>query len=81
MEDGEMKNYYVIWRADGDDFLITLLTLEEEFYVGLANKQIIEFCWDAEYPDEDNPYVKGGYTPYDIIDVVTGDNIQFVGKL
>ena len=80
-----MQTYYVIWRGDEDDFMLTALDLEAAFFATLSNNQIIKMCYDAEYlsleDSEPNPYSdEAGGAPYDLIDIITGTDVQCVGS-
>ena len=76
-----MKNFYVFWRGDEDDFFGTVLTFEDDFDVrGLTNQQWVQMAFDAEYHGELNPFVGDNAASYDLIEIVGGDNIQFYMK-
>lgn len=78
----QLKSYYVIWRGDEDDFFITRLDLDPLLMAPgdnrLSNQQVVQMAFDVEYPDEHNPYVGDSPASYEMIDIFTGDNIQFV---
>lgn len=76
-----MQTYYVIWRGDEDDFMITPLDLERQHFEALDHNQIVQMCFDAEWPGENNPFVGDDPASYDLIQIVTGTNVQFVGWL
>jgi hypothetical protein len=72
-----MHTYYVIWRGDEDEFFITRLELPVGMIDTLCNQQVVQMAFDAEYPDEPNPFVGDDAEPYDMIDIFSGDNITF----
>nr|DAU76371.1 MAG TPA: hypothetical protein [Caudoviricetes sp.] len=75
-----MKAYYVIWRWLSDDFYITRLDLDPECASRLGNQQWVQMAYDAENPEEDNPFVGDDPETYDLIDVFSGDNVEFHAK-
>lgn len=77
-----MQTYYVIWRGDEDDFMVTALDLDPDHFESLDNNQIVQMCWDAEYPDQHpNPFVGEGADSYELIEIVTGTDVKFVASL
>lgn len=85
----ELQAYYVIWRGDEDDFMITQLDLPPQMMAwgddALDNNQIIQMCWDAEFGHDPsygtNPYVGEDCASYDLIEIVTGTDVQFIARL
>ena len=73
-----MKSYYVIWRGDEDDFFITKLALDPGQIDRLSNQEIVQMAFDAEYGFEGpNPFVGPDSASYEMIDIFSGDNVQF----
>ena len=74
------QTYYVIWRGDEDQFLITAVYLPPADYDLLDNNDLIRLCHDVEYGDD--PDTAGEYPDsYDLIEVITGTDVRFVGNI
>ena len=77
----ELQTFYVIWRGDEDDFMVTRLDLDPLMMAPgsnrLNNQQVVQMAFDAEYPDEPNPFVGDNAASYEMIDIFSGDNITF----
>jgi hypothetical protein len=76
-----LKSYYIIWRGDEDFFYITRLDLEPWHYNKLSNNQLVQMCDDVENLEMPSRFVGGSPASYELIDVFTGENIEFVGRL
>lgn len=76
-----MKNFYVIWRRDEDQFFVTVLQLTDDEYAEIDNDELVARCWDAEWGEiatGANPFRCVSGATYDLVEVFTGDNIEFV---
>lgn len=77
----KMKDYYVFWRLDEDDFFGTLIQLEETFDPShLTNSQWVQMAFDTEYPGQSYPVEDGVPASYELIEIIGGENIKFFMK-
>jgi hypothetical protein len=79
------KTYLVIWRGDEDEFFVTSLDLTKTQADSMSNLDFVIKSHEKEYKDSDivdcgeyiNPYVGDNPDSYDLIEIISGDNITF----